>query len=180
MPVQRGERRLRHKEFVYPVVVGTCAFYLGKKVCLVVRCSMIAFLPCKLISLTSWLNVTAGNRDTVPQMVSVRQRSKWGRYRSHREEGIKVPTIGRFPQNVRFDEQALTGAETFSHSQVVFNLHPTFPNPTREVTVHPFEIEEHGWGEFELNVTVLDHAPVTNLILFVALTVMLEWSVRSA
>ena len=38
--------------------------------------------------------------------------------------------------------------------QVVFNLHPTFPNPTREVTVHPFEIEEHGWGEFELNVTV--------------------------
>lgn len=29
---QRGERRLRHKEYVYPVVVGTCAFYLGKKV----------------------------------------------------------------------------------------------------------------------------------------------------
>ena len=30
--LQRGETRLRHKEFVFPVVVGTCAFYLGKKV----------------------------------------------------------------------------------------------------------------------------------------------------
>jgi len=30
--VQRGETRLRHTEFVFPVVVGTCAFYLGKKV----------------------------------------------------------------------------------------------------------------------------------------------------
>ena len=32
MFLQRGETRLRHKEFVFPVVVGTCAFYLGKKV----------------------------------------------------------------------------------------------------------------------------------------------------
>ena len=31
--MQRGEKRLRHKEFVLPVVVGSCAFYLGKKVC---------------------------------------------------------------------------------------------------------------------------------------------------
>ncbi len=30
--LQRGETRLRHREFVFPVVVGTCAFYLGKKV----------------------------------------------------------------------------------------------------------------------------------------------------
>ena len=37
---------------------------------------------------------------------------------------------------------------------MVFNLHPTFPNPTREVAHHPFELEEYGWGEFELNVTV--------------------------
>jgi len=46
------------------------------------------------------------------------------------------------------------GAEIISCLQVIFNLHPTFPNPTREVTTHPFEIEEHGWGEFELNVVV--------------------------
>lgn len=46
------------------------------------------------------------------------------------------------------------GVEIIARLQVVFNLHPTFPNPTREVTTHPFEIEEHGWGEFELNVAV--------------------------
>ena len=39
-------------------------------------------------------------------------------------------------------------------AQVVFNLHPTFPNPTREVLHHPFELEEYGWGEFELSVVV--------------------------
>ena len=38
--------------------------------------------------------------------------------------------------------------------QVVFFLHPTFHNPVREVLQHPFEIEEHGWGEFELSVVV--------------------------
>ena len=38
--------------------------------------------------------------------------------------------------------------------QAIFNLHPTFPIPQREVTAPPFEIEEHGWGEFEVNVVV--------------------------
>ena len=38
--------------------------------------------------------------------------------------------------------------------QVVFNLHPTFPNPTREIAHHPFALEETGWGEFELSVVV--------------------------
>lgn len=42
--------------------------------------------------------------------------------------------------------------------QAVFNLHPTFPNPQREVTAPPFEIEEHGWGEFEVNVVVRPHS----------------------
>ena len=36
----------------------------------------------------------------------------------------------------------------------MFFLHPTFHNPVREVLQHPFEIEEHGWGEFELSVVV--------------------------
>lgn len=38
--------------------------------------------------------------------------------------------------------------------QVVFHLHPTFPNPHREVTQHPFEIEESGWGEFDIQISV--------------------------
>ena len=36
----------------------------------------------------------------------------------------------------------------------MFFLHPTFHNPVREVLQHPFEIEEHGWGEFELSAVV--------------------------
>ena len=35
-------------------------------------------------------------------------------------------------------------------SKVVFNLHPTFHNPTREVSDPPFELSEMGWGEFDL------------------------------
>ena len=35
-------------------------------------------------------------------------------------------------------------------SKVVFNLHPTFHNPTREVSEPPFELSEMGWGEFDL------------------------------
>jgi len=42
----------------------------------------------------------------------------------------------------------------YERAQVEFRLHPTFPNPIREVLVHPFEIEEHGWGEFEVVIVV--------------------------
>ena len=49
--------------------------------------------------------------------------------------------------------------------QAVFNLHPTFPNPQREVTAPPFEIEEHGWGEFEVNVVVCGLALPVFLVL---------------
>lgn len=38
--------------------------------------------------------------------------------------------------------------------QVVFHLHPTFPNPVREVTQHPFELQEQGWGEFDIQISV--------------------------
>ena len=48
----------------------------------------------------------------------------------------------------------------------MFFLHPTFHNPVREVLQHPFEIEEHGWGEFELSVVVRP-ALISQLLLFV-------------
>jgi hypothetical protein len=47
-----------------------------------------------------------------------------------------------------------TAGRARARPQVVFFLHPTFHNPVREVLQHPFEIEEHGWGEFELSVVV--------------------------
>lgn len=35
-----------------------------------------------------------------------------------------------------------------------YKLHPTFVNPTRVVKTPPFRIEEQGWGEFDLSVTL--------------------------
>lgn len=38
--------------------------------------------------------------------------------------------------------------------KVTYHLHPTFPNPTRHFKKAPFKIEEEGWGEFELGLTL--------------------------
>lgn len=40
------------------------------------------------------------------------------------------------------------------HVQVTFELHETFTNPRRTIDVQPFEVTEHGWGEFEIGITV--------------------------
>ncbi|KAK9841046.1 hypothetical protein WJX81_007486 [Elliptochloris bilobata] len=90
-----GVVREKGAEFVLPIVIGTCAFYLGKKA-----------------------------TDT--------QTHRWNLY-----------------------VRGANGEEiTHVVKKVVFFLHPTFHNPVREVLQHPFEIEEHGWGEFELSVVL--------------------------
>lgn len=38
--------------------------------------------------------------------------------------------------------------------KVVFTLHPSFPDNVREVYSYPFQIEEVGWGEFEIQVKI--------------------------
>ncbi len=38
--------------------------------------------------------------------------------------------------------------------KVVFTLHPTFKNNVRTVEEPPFEIQEQGWGEFEITVRI--------------------------
>lgn len=42
--------------------------------------------------------------------------------------------------------------EDLSHcfKKVVFVLHESFPNPERAVESPPYELTEHGWGEFEI------------------------------
>lgn len=40
-------------------------------------------------------------------------------------------------------------------SKVVFQLHPSFPQPTRELTEPPFEVTETGWGEFESSIRIV-------------------------
>lgn len=44
--------------------------------------------------------------------------------------------------------------------RVVFQLHPSFNNPTRVVEAAPFELTETGWGEFEIGITVVFHGDV--------------------
>lgn len=40
---------------------------------------------------------------------------------------------------------------------VVFQLHPSFPDPERKVSEEPFELTETGWGEFHIGVTLHFH-----------------------
>jgi len=39
--------------------------------------------------------------------------------------------------------------------KVVFHLHPSFPQPVRELTQPPFEVTEKGWGEFEATIRIV-------------------------
>lgn len=44
--------------------------------------------------------------------------------------------------------------------RAVFQLHPSFNNPTRIVESPPFELSESGWGEFEIAITLFFHSDV--------------------
>jgi len=45
--------------------------------------------------------------------------------------------------------------------KVIFQLHPSFPQPVREVTSPPFEVTEKGWGEFEAGIRIVWHESST-------------------
>ena len=40
-------------------------------------------------------------------------------------------------------------------AKVVFQLHPSFAQPVRELTAPPFEVTEKGWGEFEASIRIV-------------------------
>ena len=44
-------------------------------------------------------------------------------------------------------------------SKVVFTLHPSFAISVREITSHPFEVHEAGWGEFDAGIEIHFHDP---------------------
>ncbi|GMH13475.1 hypothetical protein Nepgr_015316 [Nepenthes gracilis] len=44
--------------------------------------------------------------------------------------------------------------------RAVFQLHPSFNNPTRVLESPPFELSESGWGEFEIAITLYFHDDV--------------------
>ncbi|GKY97529.1 hypothetical protein MPSEU_000711100 [Mayamaea pseudoterrestris] len=51
-------------------------------------------------------------------------------------------------------------------SKVVFQLHPSFAEPTREQTAPPYEVTETGWGEFEAQIKVHWKDPSENPVMF--------------
>lgn len=38
--------------------------------------------------------------------------------------------------------------------KVTYSLHPTFSNPIRSLKTQPFRVEEQGWGEFDIPISV--------------------------
>jgi hypothetical protein len=67
---------------------------------------------------------------------------------------VEHPTVGKFQLIV-----AARAGETPAPStqdpglyikRVVFYLHPSFNPATRVIEKAPFEVTEHGWGEFEV------------------------------
>lgn len=44
-------------------------------------------------------------------------------------------------------------------SRVLFKLHPTYDPPVRLVKTPPFEVEETGWGEFDIDIKVFFRDP---------------------
>ena len=41
--------------------------------------------------------------------------------------------------------------------RVIFQLHPSFNNPTRVVDTAPFHVTELGWGEFDIGIKIFFH-----------------------
>jgi YEATS domain-containing protein 4 len=39
-------------------------------------------------------------------------------------------------------------------SKIIFQLHPSFAQPTREITEPPYKVTERGWGEFEAQIHI--------------------------
>ncbi len=50
-------------------------------------------------------------------------------------------------------------------SKVVFQLHPSFQQPVRELTAPPFEVTERGWGEFDSQIRIVWKDPTEKEIL---------------
>ena len=49
--------------------------------------------------------------------------------------------------------------------KVIFQLHPSFAQPTRELTEPPYEVTERGWGEFEAQIRLVWKDPAEQSVL---------------
>lgn len=60
-------------------------------------------------------------------------------------------------------------------SKVVFQLHPSFTQPVRELSEPPFEVTERGWGEFEAQIRIIWKDPQEKATVVSA--VLARWSI---
>lgn len=44
--------------------------------------------------------------------------------------------------------------------KIVFKIHETFPNPNRSIESDPFQVDESGWGEFQITIKLFLHDPL--------------------
>ena len=54
-------------------------------------------------------------------------------------------------------------------AKVVFQLHPSFAIPVRELTAPPFEVTEKGWGEFEASIRIVWRDPAEKALVLMHL-----------
>ncbi|KAK6465344.1 yeats family-domain-containing protein [Scheffersomyces coipomensis] len=70
-----------------------------------------------------------------------------------------VPPVENFPMRQWSIEVAMldsTGKEVPATilDKVTYTLHPTFANPIRTIKQSPFRVEEQGWGEFDIPISI--------------------------
>ena len=75
---------------------------------------------------------------------------------------------GRPYYTIRVKLEVDSPERLYKVSKVVYHLHPTFPNPDREVTTQDngFGLETYGWGQFNLSADVYFEDGAQSLKLF--------------
>lgn len=121
---------------MFPIIIGTCAFSLGKKVKTEeeLQCAFSTPRPSRPLarSILSHAHADALSATTPFHQATDTETHRWTLY-------VRGPN-GEDLSSVL--------------AKVEFHLHPTFHNPVRTLTAHPFELTETGWGEFELACTL--------------------------
>ena len=136
--------RLPDKEFVLPVLFGTVAFNLGKKA----RAQLSGSRPA-LRQVQPDSPPRAGHAGGLAPVDGVPAAPRGSRPVARRADGEGPP--GRPASSAAATE--FCRCNCWRHPQVVFRLHESFRTPLREISAQPFELTEHGWGEFEIAAT---------------------------
>ncbi|KAF4420332.1 Transcription initiation factor TFIID subunit 14 [Colletotrichum fructicola] len=68
------------------------------------------------------------------------------------ERKVKLVTEQNIMQRQALSGRGFPHAKMEYRSKVVYNLHPSFENPTQTFNKAPFKCENEGWGEFDMTI----------------------------